>query len=138
MASPPTHAGGVVYKRTPDGVRYLLVTSKRQPDEWVLPKGHIEPGESPEVAARREVAEEGGVDATIRELLCCLDFRPTREQVRVAFYLMELEGEGEPEPGRRRTWMSLDEVLRAIPFRDTRDMIVHAHTIVEDGVGDGG
>jgi ADP-ribose pyrophosphatase YjhB (NUDIX family) len=131
MSAPPTHAGGVVFKHTPAGIRYLLVTSKRQPDEWVLPKGHIEPGEAPEDAARREVLEEAGVEATIIEMLCCLDFAATREQVRVAFYLMQLLGEGEPEPGRQRKWMSLDDVLRVIPFRDTRDMIAQAHLTVE-------
>jgi 8-oxo-dGTP pyrophosphatase MutT (NUDIX family) len=131
MSAPPTHAGGVVVKRAGDGIRYLLVTSKRQPADWVLPKGHIEPGEAPEAAAVREVWEEAGVEATIRELLAYLDFAATREQVRVAFYLMDMVREDEPGEGRRRTWMSLEQVLRAIPFRDTRDMIVQAHTIVE-------
>jgi 8-oxo-dGTP pyrophosphatase MutT (NUDIX family) len=132
MSAPPTHAGGVVIKRTADGVRYLLVTSKRQPNDWVLPKGHIEPGEDAEEAALREVMEEAGVEASIRTPLGCLDYNSTRERVRVAFYLMDLTHEGEPGEGRKRVWMSLEQVLRAIPFRDTREMIVQAHTLLDE------
>ncbi len=40
-----THAGGIVVRY--DGQpQYLIVTAKYNPDHWVLPKGHIEPGES--------------------------------------------------------------------------------------------
>lgn len=120
-------------KRTPEGLRYLLVTSKRVANEWVLPKGHIEPGERTEAAAVREVLEEAGVQARIRQLLATLDFAATREPVRVAFYLMDLEHEGEPGEGRRRAWMSLDQVLRAIPFNDTREMVAEAERILADG-----
>jgi 8-oxo-dGTP pyrophosphatase MutT (NUDIX family) len=133
MSAPPTHAGGVVVKRTPEGLRYLLVTSKRIANEWVLPKGHIEPGEDAEAAAVREVLEEAGVHARIRQLLANLDFAATREPVRVAFYLMDLEREGEPGEGRRRSWMSLQQVLYAIPFRDTREMVAEAERILTDG-----
>jgi 8-oxo-dGTP pyrophosphatase MutT (NUDIX family) len=131
MSAPPTHAGGVVVKRTPTGLRYLVVSSKRVANEWVLPKGHIEPGEDPEVAATREVLEEAGVTARIRQPLAYLTFSTTREPVRVAFYLMDLEHEGEPGEGREREWMSLEQVLRAIPFRDTREMMVEAERILQ-------
>ncbi len=60
-----SHAGGVV-ARTVDGERqYLLVEPRRSRGEWVLPKGHIEPGETPEAAAVREVEEEAGVRAAV-------------------------------------------------------------------------
>lgn len=118
-------------KRTPTGLRYLVVSSKRVANEWVLPKGHIEPGEDPEVAATREVLEEAGVTARIRQPLAHLTFSTTREPVRVAFYLMDLEHEGEPGEGREREWMSLEQVLRAIPFRDTREMMVEAERILQ-------
>ena len=62
-------AGGVVYK--------TLVTNRKSPTtlyliglhsgyhKWVLPKGLIEPGESPQATALREVQEEMGITANI-------------------------------------------------------------------------
>jgi ADP-ribose pyrophosphatase YjhB (NUDIX family) len=45
--------------------RLLLVQRAKDPDKglWGLPGGMIEEGETPEVAAVRELAEETGVDA---------------------------------------------------------------------------
>ena len=61
----PTHAGGVVFKLDRDKVQYLLVEAKNTSCIWVLPKGHIEPGESAQMTAVREVHEETGVRARI-------------------------------------------------------------------------
>jgi 8-oxo-dGTP pyrophosphatase MutT (NUDIX family) len=56
-----TSAGGVVFRRTGNDIEFLLI---RDPYEnWGLPKGHIEGGETPEQAARREVEEETGLHA---------------------------------------------------------------------------
>jgi 8-oxo-dGTP pyrophosphatase MutT (NUDIX family) len=58
-------AGGVVLG---PGGRVLVVSQKG--DSWSLPKGHLDPGETPLEAARREIAEEAGItDLTfLREL----------------------------------------------------------------------
>lgn len=53
-------AGGVVWRRTPLGMEVVLVHRPRY-DDWTLPKGKLEPGETHEAAARREVEEEAGV-----------------------------------------------------------------------------
>ena len=41
---------------------------------WEFPGGKIEPGESREVALKREIQEELGVDITIEELLCTTEY----------------------------------------------------------------
>jgi bis(5'-nucleosidyl)-tetraphosphatase len=48
-------AGGVVVRNG-----YVIVVNQRG-DSWSLPKGHIEKGESPLEAAKREIYEESGV-----------------------------------------------------------------------------
>lgn len=55
-------AGGVVWRPGQDGVEVCVVHRPRY-DDWSLPKGKLEPGEHPLVAAVREVSEETGVQA---------------------------------------------------------------------------
>ena len=62
-------AGGVVVR---DGEMLLIATAGGR--RWQLPKGRIEPGESPEQAAVREVREETGVTARIVAPLAGVDY----------------------------------------------------------------
>jgi 8-oxo-dGTP pyrophosphatase MutT (NUDIX family) len=57
-------AGGIVYKQNDHGYDVVLIYRTRH-DDWSLPKGHIEAGESREQAAIREVQEETGIDSRI-------------------------------------------------------------------------
>ena len=61
----PTHAGGVVFRPNGGQEQYLLLESRSNAEEWVLPKGHIEEMERPSETAVREVLEETGVGAAI-------------------------------------------------------------------------
>ena len=54
------HAGRLVLVRLRDD---------RLADRWLPPGGAVEPGETPEAAARREVREETGLDITLRRTL---------------------------------------------------------------------
>jgi 8-oxo-dGTP pyrophosphatase MutT (NUDIX family) len=54
-------AGFVLFHRTDDRRRYLLLRH-RDGAHWAFPKGRIEPGENERIAARREVAEETGLE----------------------------------------------------------------------------
>ena len=57
-------AGGIVFRRPPDGgPRFLLIRDSY--DNWGFPKGHLEDGESPAEAALRETAEETGLDQLV-------------------------------------------------------------------------
>jgi len=63
-----TSAGGVVYRKLNDKVEFLIVQHSGH-HRWVLPKGWIDPGETKEQAATREVKEEAGVESEIGEYL---------------------------------------------------------------------
>ncbi len=131
MAS-PTHAGGIVFRRDADAIRYLLVTAKNQDKDWVLPKGHIESGESPRETAVREVLEESGVRARVIEKLGRLEFDGRRGWIRVDFFLMEFTGDGPVSTeGRSRAWLTQKEIDRALAFVDARTLIAKAQRLVE-------
>ena len=54
-----TSAGGVIFRSGPTGNEVLLL--KDMNGNWTFPKGLIDPGESAETAAVREIAEETGI-----------------------------------------------------------------------------
>ncbi len=58
-------AGGVVFRKTAKGNLRVLVAHRPQYDDWSLPKGKADPGETPEVTALREVLEETGYHCRI-------------------------------------------------------------------------
>ncbi|MDD5054686.1 MAG: NUDIX domain-containing protein [Candidatus Peribacteraceae bacterium] len=71
----------LVLKKDSDGsARILLVHKPRKSDAWQLPQGGIEEGETPEVAALRELNEEAGlllaVPVQMSAHTYCYDFPP--------------------------------------------------------------
>ena len=54
-------SGGVVFRFTKDkkDIEILLIQDSKE--RWTIPKGHIEPGETAKVTAKREVEEETGL-----------------------------------------------------------------------------
>jgi len=52
--------GAVVFSRTPEGLRFLLIKNRRSAN-WGFPKGHVENYETAEQTARREIREETGL-----------------------------------------------------------------------------
>ena len=59
-------AGGVVLRKN-EGRREVLVVHRPKHDDWTMPKGKLDPGESMEECARREVEEETGVRCKLKE-----------------------------------------------------------------------
>ena len=56
--------GAVVFRKENNEIRYLLIRNRRSA-HWGFPKGHVEPGETDEETAIREVAEETGLSIRI-------------------------------------------------------------------------
>lgn len=106
---------------TVDGViihngRLLLIRRGTPPfrDDWALPGGFVEYGETVETAVQREVREETGLETSIRQLVGVYsdpDRDPRGHTVSVAFLLAV--GSGSPQSGddaAEARWFSLDEL----------------------------
>ena len=124
---PLTHAGGVVYRQAEDGtIAYLLVAATRSPDEWVLPKGHIESGEAPRETAVREVFEETGVFARIEADIDEVAYDVDGKQVRARFYMMKALGQAAPVEARSHAWRSLEAAIFLARHEQSKALLAKA------------
>src|SRR5258708_12303094 len=57
-----TSAGAIIMREVEGKLKIALAQHQRATKTWVLPKGHVEQGESLEQAALREIYEETGLD----------------------------------------------------------------------------
>jgi 8-oxo-dGTP pyrophosphatase MutT (NUDIX family) len=121
-----THAGGIVVRSDPQGHRFLLVQSRSNPEHWVLPKGHIDPGETPEQTAVREVREEAGV---VGEIVCEVGvdrYTLPDEEVRSLYFRMRFDREAPADEDRELRWLGLADALRTVSFEGSRALIEKA------------
>lgn len=118
-------AGGIIYQDTTDGRRYLLVTSASRPDIWIVPAGHVEPGENPAETAVRETMEEAGVMAEVIAPLQTMEHEWDRDgqnvTVRTDLFLMKyLKTVNEGAEGRKAKFFSLNEIEQLKMWEETR------------------
>ena len=119
----PTHSGGVVYRLANGKVEYLLVRPKRGQNEWVLPKGHIEPGEESEQTAIREVQEETGVVARVIAPLQVTEFEINGHLVRVKFFLMQFVAQRASSERRATKWAATRTALAFLTHEQNRELL---------------
>ena len=77
-------AGGIVCRSTRSGETEIAVIHRPAYDDWTLPKGKIEPDESPEECALREVREETGLRCELVRPLGCTAYVDRRGRDKVA------------------------------------------------------
>ncbi|MEN6426366.1 MAG: NUDIX domain-containing protein [Phycisphaerales bacterium] len=114
-----THAGNVVFRRSDEGILYLVVSSS-DGKHWVLPKGHIHPGESPEAAALRELKEEAGVTGEIVDRLSMCSFEKEAERVVVQYFLVRETGSTQALERRSLRWVNGEHACSLLTFDDAR------------------
>jgi 8-oxo-dGTP pyrophosphatase MutT (NUDIX family) len=134
-------AGCVVYRRSGNGAEVALI----QPHDrqaWSLPKGLIERGETPEVAAQREVREETGLLGDIVGRIDTIKYSynarweqpPVRIFKIVTFYLLHSTG-GDPSKHDREVdrveWFPLEDAMKQATYAQEREILRKAQTLIQ-------
>ena len=134
-------AGGIVFRRDGQRTFYLLI---RDPyGNWGFPKGHLEAGEEPAIAALREVGEETGLAglelrAPVETIEWSFRFRGRRIHKVCHFFLMETaERRTVPQTKEGITacrWATYEQATKMIAYENARAVLAAAHTKLQ---GDG-
>ncbi|WP_024796663.1 NUDIX hydrolase [Tomitella biformata] len=122
--SPPTlvlAAGGVLWRAAanlPGTVEYAVIHRPKY-DDWSLPKGKLDPGETLPTAAVREILEETGFHAVLGRYLQSVTYPVAdRREKRVDYWAAEaVDGEFTPNN-------EVDE-LRWLPFDKATELLSH-------------
>jgi 8-oxo-dGTP diphosphatase len=110
-------AGGVVARGVVSGEVEVLVVHRPRYDDWSLPKGKLEPGESLEACALREVEEETGFRCALGGEVAAVSYVDRKGRPKEVRYWAMTVIDGSFTPG--------DEVdeLQWLPIGDARSIL---------------
>ena len=116
-------AGGVVWRRAGDTIA-IAVAHRPRYDDWSLPKGKLDAGETWEDAALREVEEEIGLRCRLGEELTPVSYRDRKGREKVVRYWLM-------EPEREVTFTPNDEVdeLRWLAPAEAIGVLTYPHDV---------
>jgi 8-oxo-dGTP diphosphatase len=114
-------AGGLVWRPGAGGEPEVLLVHRPRYDDWTLPKGKLEPGETHEEAALREVLEEAGLRCERGRELASTSYHDRRGRPKSVRYwsMRPLEGAFHPHD-------EVDEV-RWASFPEAEKLLTHGH-----------
>lgn len=127
-------AGGAAFREI-DGKFEVALVLMIPEMRWQLPKGIIDPGETPEQAALREVREEAGIECELIEPIETIEYwfvdsrsgTPIRIHKFVHFYLMRYVSgdvaDHDHEVAEAR-WFPVDEAISTLAFDSEKSVVI--------------
>ena len=129
-----TSAGAIILREVKGQLKIALAHHSRTTNSWVLPKGHVEDGESLQQTALREVYEETGLDnVQLIHYLGSILRESTKSngdviQKTIHYYLAySFSLPKAPTPTDQRFievgWFSPKEAIKLLPYESDQDFI---------------
>lgn len=133
-------AGGVAYRAGEKGIEIAIIKTFEE-GRWQLPKGIVDPGETAEQAALREVREEAGITCELIEPIDTIEYwfvgsydgPKKRYHKKVSFFLMNYRSgdvaDHDHEVSEAR-WVSFDDALKMLVFKNEKDVVEKTRTLI--------
>ena len=120
-------AGAILHR---DGL--VAVVHRPKYDDWTLPKGKLEDGESDRDAAVREVEEETGHVGTIERDLGTIGYDVEAGPKSVRYFLMAAGAGGRTlaKDVDRVRWVGIDEAVTLVSYDRDREVLERARGLV--------
>jgi 8-oxo-dGTP pyrophosphatase MutT (NUDIX family) len=113
-------AGAITVRKSGAEHEVFIVRAKKNPGDWIFPKGHIEPGESAPDAAVRELLEEGGVIGRAEDLVGVSSLQVGAKEVEVSYFLVRFKAMGTAAEKRETKWASFAVAASLLTYDDAR------------------
>ncbi len=135
-------SGGIVFRLTKDNEDIEILLIQDSKGRWTIPKGHIEPGETAKMTARREIEEETGLkNFSILTWLGKIHFKYRRMDKLVLMttqiYLVQSNDDYETLTAekwmRGIKWFSFNEALDLIEYDDIEKLMLIARKKIRSG-----
>jgi 8-oxo-dGTP pyrophosphatase MutT (NUDIX family) len=127
--NPEVRAAGGVLLRAGDGGVEVAVIHRPKYEDWSLPKGKLEPNEGFEQAALREVEEETGMRAELRDELASISYRDRKGRTKVVRYWLMRPLDGEFAPGSEvdeLRWLDPDAAAELLSYEHDAALVREA------------
>ena len=124
-------AGAIAFRIVDEALQVMLVRAKKTPEHWIFPKGHIEAGETAEIAAARELEEEAGIRGEPVGPVGSLEFRFRERDISVEYFLIAFVSEAPRKEKRERRWCSFHEALALLSHADAVELLKRALPMIE-------
>jgi len=122
-------AGGVAWRQGPDGEPEVMLVHRKKYDDWSLPKGKVEPGESLPVTAVREVLEEGGAQLALGRRLGSVRYSVGGRPKRVHYWaarVLSVDSRAVPNSEVDEVaWLPADRAVHKVSY-------AHDHGVLAD------
>ena len=127
-------AGGIVVRRTEGEEPSVAVVWRELRGDWTFPKGKLDPGETYEQAACREVEEETGITCRAARFIGTTEYlhRKGRPKVVAYFLMSEVAGVFTPnDEVDELRWCTVLEAERLLTWDRDRDLLARAAQLPE-------
>lgn len=128
--------GAVVYRKFHGNIELLLIKNANG-GHWSFPKGHVEPNETEEETAKREIMEETGIDVildtTFRQVIT---YHPKKDITKDVVYFLakaiNYDYTPQEEEISKIKWIEINHANTILSYDNDKQIVNKAKVVIKD------